>query len=175
MVRPLLLISIPLFILDQITKFWIVRNFDPPPPVTRIDIIPDWFEIIRVHNTGVAFGIGNETAWSNYLFGGIAIAALIGIIILYLKGWFPGRIGSAAAILLIGGIPGNVADRFIHGYVVDFVHVRLPLYDKLFPSTGGWWPAFNVADSCIFIAAILLFISAFLPEPKKESENPTPA
>jgi signal peptidase II len=42
--------------------------------------------------------------------------------------------------------------------VVDFIAVKLPYYDKLVPISGGWWPAFNVADSCICVAAVLLFI-----------------
>jgi len=164
--RALWAVILPLLILDQATKWWIVANFDPPPPYQSIDVISGWFEIIRLHNTGVAFGMGNDAAWSNYLFGAIALGVLAALPFLYRRNWFPGRLGRTAAILLMAGIPGNVIDRFVHGYVVDFIHVRLPLYGTLFPSTGGWWPAFNVADSCITIAAVLLFISAFLPEKK---------
>jgi signal peptidase II len=50
------------------------------------------------------------------------------------------------------------------GYVVDFLLVRVPFYDKIIPSSQGWWPAFNVADSCICIAATLLFIGGLREE-----------
>jgi signal peptidase II len=87
-----------------------------------------------------------------------------------------------AVALLLCGIFGNLTDRLVQGflldefreasfwqrlsegYVVDFVAVKLPLYDKLVPSSGGWWPAFNVADSCICIAAALLFIGGLREE-----------
>ena len=58
-------------------------------------------------------------------------------------------------------------ERLGQGYVVDFLDFKLPLYDKIMPSSGGHWPAFNVADSCISIAAALLFLTAIL-EAKKE-------
>ena len=54
--------------------------------------------------------------------------------------------------------------------MVDFASVKLPLYDKIITSSGGWWPAFNVADSCICIAACLIFISG-LREEAKDSKN----
>ena len=166
--RLLLLISLPLFVIDQITKWWILSRFPPPPPHEGFWVIEGWFEITRVHNMGVAFGMGNGQPWANYLFGGIAASAFVAIFILWKRGFFPGKLGTAAAVLLLAGIPGNLVDRLVHGYVVDFVHVRLPLYDKIIPSSGGWWPAFNVADACICVAASFLFILSFLPEKKAE-------
>ena len=53
--------------------------------------------------------------------------------------------------------------------LVDFLAVRLPLYDKLVPASGGWWPAFNVADSCICVAACLLFLGGLREENKPEA------
>ena len=54
--------------------------------------------------------------------------------------------------------------RLSAGYVVDFLAFKLPLYDKLVPSSHGWWPAFNVADSCICVAAVMLFIGGLRDE-----------
>ena len=68
----------------------------------------------------------------------------------------PTRLGAA---LLASGILGNLTDRLLHGYVVDFLDVILPWY--------GHWPAFNVADSCICVAAFLFLISGFTA-PKAE-------
>ena len=65
------------------------------------------------------------------------------------------------AALLASGIVGNLTDRLLHGYVVDFLDVILPWY--------GHWPAFNVADSCICVAAILFLISGFVaPKPAEK-------
>jgi signal peptidase II len=73
--------------------------------------------------------------------------------------------------LLVSGIVGNLFDRALpgRGYVVDFLDFILPFYDKVSPQSGGHFPSFNVADSCICIAAGLLIISAFR-QPKDEEE-----
>ena len=75
--------------------------------------------------------------------------------------------------MLLSGIIGNLTDRALpgRGYVVDFLDFLPPFYDKLVPSSGGHFPSFNVADSCICIAAGLLIISAFRA-PKEEKATP---
>jgi len=85
------------------------------------------------------------------------------ISLLWRKNAFPDRISKVAASLLISGILGNLTDRILpgRGYVVDFLDFLPPFYGKLFPSSGGHFPSFNVADSCICIAAALLILSAF--------------
>ncbi|MEM7700113.1 MAG: signal peptidase II [Verrucomicrobiota bacterium] len=171
MLRYLLTLSLPLYLLDQATKLWIVKQFiDPENPAAnpagliRIEVIPDFFNIVRVHNRGMAWGILSGNPFANYIFGTIAVAASIGIVILWKKGAFPDRITRTAAALMISGILGNLTDRILpgRGYVVDFLDFLPPFYGKLFPSSGGHFPSFNVADSCICIAAGLLIISAFL-------------
>ena len=163
--RLLLWLSLPLFLLDQATKWWIVSRFPPPPPHEGFWVIENWFEITRVHNMGVAFGMGNGQPWANWVFGAISATAFVAILVFTSRGFFPGLAGHLAAGLLLAGIPGNLIDRLVHGYVVDFVHMRLPLYDKIVPSSMGWWPAYNVADACICVAAALLFISSFAQDP----------
>lgn len=159
--KSFLAISLPLYIFDQVTKWFIVLNYDAPSPMRGYDhtvVIPGFFEIVRVHNTGVAFGRFNGTAWANVVFGAVAFAALIFIAICWRKGAFPIRTSQWAVFLLIPGILGNLTDRLVHGYVVDFLSFDLQFMV---------WPSFNVADSCICVAAFLLALSAFL-EPKKE-------
>lgn len=165
-------ISLPLFVLDYATKEYIVRHFaEPPAPddprynyfiPESVKVIDGFFDIVRVHNTGVAFGMGNGTAWANVVFGTITVCALFLIWWLWRSNSFPTRLSRVAVALLISGIMGNMLDRFTRGYVVDFLHV----YYKDFS-----WPAFNVADSCICVAATFLFISAFqkvpAPAPKE--------
>jgi len=101
------------------------------------------------------------------------------------KGRFPHPLSKVAVALLVCGIAGNLTDRLVQGfllehapaaslwqrlstgYVVDFIAIKLPYYDKLVPSSGGWWPAFNVADSCICVAAALLFFGGLREEKAK--------
>ena len=167
-------LSLPLFILDQLSKLWIVMTFPIPPEMPRvIEVIPGFFNIVRVHNTGMAFGLLNGNPYSNWIFGTIGIVAISGIVTLFRRGMFPDKLSKVAAALLLSGIIGNLTDRALpgRGYVVDFLDFLPPFYDKLVPSSGGHFPSFNVADSCICIAAGLLIISAFRT-PKEETETP---
>lgn len=180
----LLFLSLPLYILDQITKFWTIGRFEPPwvDPYDHIGVIEGWFHLVRVHNQGVAFGFGNGTAWAPVVFLIVPVIALTLIRIFWNKGLFKHPLSMIAVALLLCGIFGNLTDRLIQGflleefrtgsfwqrlsegYVVDFLLVKLPLYDKLVPTSQGWWPAFNVADSCICVAATLLFIGGLREE-----------
>ena len=165
--RWLLALTLPLYALDQLTKAWVLRRFAPPDSMLdeRIEVVPGFFWLHRVHNTGIAFGRFNGGAYSNVIFGGISITALVAVAILWRRGGFPTRAGKAAAALLMSGIVGNLTDRFAHGYVVDFLLFRLgSLYARL---TGNeYFPSFNLADSCICVAAGLLFLSAWQKSPK---------
>jgi signal peptidase II len=161
--RWLLSLTLPLYLIDQATKLWVLRRFPPPTefgPHEEIEVIPGFFWLHRLHNTGVAFGRFNDGKHSNLIFGSISLAALVAVVAIWRGNGFPTRIGRAAATLLITGILGNLTDRLVHGYVVDFLRFRLgDWYRKL---TGDpFFASFNVADSCICIAAALLFISAF--------------
>jgi signal peptidase II len=181
LMKLLLYLSLPLYVLDQLTKLWIVKSFpDPTVPGNGfkvIEVIPDFFNLVRVHNTGMAFGMFNGNPYANWIFGAIGITALTGIILLWKKGAFPDKITQVAAALLISGILGNITDRALpgRGYVVDFLDFILPFYDRIVPSSGGHFPSFNVADSCICVAAGLLVISAFrgpgTPDPKASKEE----
>lgn len=169
-------LSLPLFLIDQATKLWIVTSFPDPrePDMQRvIEVIPGFFNIVRVHNTGMAFGMFNGNPYANWIFGTIGIVAVTAIVLFWKKGAFPDRISKVAASLLVSGIAGNLFDRALpgRGYVVDFLDFILPFYDRIVPSSGGHFPSFNVADSCICIAAGLLIISAFR-QPKEEKGEP---
>ncbi len=137
--------------------------------------------ITRVHNTGVAFGMGNGTAWSSYLFLAIPVLAIVALIVLYRKNFFHTVWLKLAYVLLLAGVAGNLTDRLIqgflipyeqthgfftklmNGYVVDFIDVTIPVFNYR-------WPAFNVADSCIFVAAIIFFIASIFSARKKEEK-----
>ena len=159
-------LSLPLYILDQVTKYFIVKNFRDPEELGYTDAMPvieGFFNLVRVHNRGMAWGMLNGTEYANLLFGAIAVTALTFIILLWRKNTFPDKLSKTAAALLVSGILGNFTDRILpgRGYVVDFLDFKLPLYDLIDKRSGGHFPSFNVADSCICIAAGLLFIVAF--------------
>jgi len=183
--RNLLLgITLPLFLLDQISKWWIVLTFPEPGYGVRDIELTSWFHIIRVHNQGVAFGMGNGTAWAPLVFFFVPLLALAGIRYCWKNGVFQSKASRIAVSLLLAGIFGNFTDRLFQGfqlaeyagesfwkrlsegYVVDFISIWLPGFAKIMPSSQGWWPTFNVADSCICIAAGLLFFSGFTEEKK---------
>lgn len=175
-------ITIPLYLLDQISKWWVVLTFPEPGYGSRVIELSSWFHIIRVHNQGVAFGMGNGSAWAPIVFFFVPILAITGIRYFWIKGVFQNKPAKVAVALLLAGIFGNFTDRLFQGfqlkahlgqsfwtrlsegYVVDFISVWLPGFAKIMPSSQGWWPTFNVADSCICIAASLLFISGWLEE-----------
>lgn len=182
----LLTLSLPLYILDQISKWWIVYRFNEPlvgpdgtiyngtsdPP---IEVIDGFFNITRVHNQGVAFGFGNGSAWAPVVFLLIPILAVVAILHFWKKGAFTTPLMKTAVGLLFAGIAGNVTDRLLQGfwldrvkdgtfwerfsagYVVDFLDFTIPLVNYR-------WPSFNVADSCISVAACLLVIASFREE-----------
>ena len=153
--RLFLAITLPLYVLDQITKFLVLANI---PTHVTIEVIPGFFNLVQVHNTGAAFGMMKD---NNAFFIGLASVAIVAVAVMARRGCFldaPSRIGAA---LLASGIVGNLTDRLLHGYVVDFLDLILPWY--------GHWPAFNVADSCICVAAILFLISGFVaPKPAEK-------
>jgi len=181
----LLTITLPLYVIDQITKSLIVLNFPLPSIYSdlnrKIVVIEDVFNINRVHNTGVAFGMGNGTAWAPFVFLTIPIIALTVITLMWKKGVFTSWQGKGAFALLLTGILGNLTDRLtqgfalehlkdesfwtrlMNGYVVDFLDVILPWY--------GSWPTFNVADSCICVAAVLLIVTAWKDESKANPKS----
>jgi signal peptidase II len=145
----LLAVVLPLYALDQATKWWIVRNFAPHE---QRPVIPGFFDLCYWMNTGAAFSLGSGNNW---FFVVISLVALAGLAIFAWRGGFPDRLSRIAAALVTAGILGNLTDRLLHGHVVDFLlfdlHVRF----------ANPWPAFNVADSAICIAVGLFLIASF--------------
>lgn len=187
MTRLFLWVTLPLYLLDQATKAWTVWKFPVPWSYEAFDIpvVEDWFHLVRVHNQGVAFGMGNGTVWAPIVFMFVPLLALALIRYFWKQGAFPNLTSRLAIALLVCGVLGNLTDRLVQGflledlagaslwqrlsggYVVDFLLVKVPPYGWIFPKSGGWWPAFNVADSCICIAAGLLFIGGLQAESAK--------
>jgi signal peptidase II len=150
-----LAIVIPLYLLDQITKRLVLRYIGLDDVIV---VIPDRFNLIQAHNTGAAFSM---LSGNNHFFIGLASIAFIVLVVLTWRGSFKDKPSWVASALLASGIIGNLTDRILYGHVIDFLDVILPWY--------GHWPTFNVADSCIFIAAFLFVIAAFRGEAQPKS------
>ena len=149
----LIFLGLPLFALDQLTK-WLVRQYIPYG--AEIPIIPGFFSLVHASNTGAAFSMftGN-----NLFFIGLASVALAVILFLLIRDPTARtprqRLTNITKIsfgLLAAGIVGNLTDRILRGAVTDFLHFYVREYA---------WPSFNVADSCICIAAGLLIVASF--------------
>ena len=145
----LLFVTLPLFALDQVTKWLVVQNIEVGSAYT---VVPGFFDLVYLTNTGVAFSA--FTNKNNY-FIVLSVCVLIGLAVFYKRGAFKGRLLSTGFSLLIAGILGNLTDRILQHHVVDFL-----LFD-LHVKFADPWPAFNVADSCICVAAAIFVITSF--------------
>lgn len=140
-------------LLDQISKWWIVSDVMNPPQT--IEVTP-FFNIVLTHNRGVSFGL---FAAGSPMEKWVLVAVAIGISLFLLRWlWKEQLFLSALALgLIVGGAVGNVIDRVRIGAVIDFLD---------FHAYGTHWPAFNVADTAIFIGAALLILESFLVKDK---------
>ena len=144
-----LFLSLPLYALDQITKYLVLRFIDPSEPHI---VIPNFFALVHVTNTGAAFGSFRN---NNGFFIALSCVALVVVTILLLRREPRDPWRRVALALLMAGVLGNLTDRIVHGHVIDFL-----LFDLHLPFANPW-PAFNVADSCICIAVVCFMIYSF--------------
>ncbi|MBA4108171.1 MAG: signal peptidase II [Leptothrix sp. (in: Bacteria)] len=149
---PWLGIALVIFLLDQFTKTLIVGFFQHGDSRH----VTDFFNIVRAHNTGAAFSfLANAGGWQRWFFVGLGAVAA-GFIIYMLRQHGQQKLFAWALTLILAGAVGNVVDRLVYGYVVDFLDFHWSWMSPLFP--GGHFPAFNVADCGISIGAALLIL-----------------
>ena len=146
---PWLALALILLIADQFTKVLILGYYQ----LGDSTYVTSFFNVVRVHNTGAAFSfLASASGWQRWFFVGLGVAAA-GFIVWMLRGHGTQKMFSLALSLILGGALGNVIDRLLHGYVVDFIQVHY----------GGWYfPSFNVADSAITVGAVLLILDELL-------------
>lgn len=142
--RRLWLLAGIVFVLDQLTKYWIIQRlpFGSYGPGASIEVFPNFFYLVHVGNTGAA--------WSMFTGMSVLLALLAGATLLAIFFWRRqlGLRQPAAQLafgLLCGGITGNLADRIMHGHVIDFLDLHFGSYI---------YPTFNVADSAICVGVI---------------------
>jgi len=149
LVSPLEVIAIGTIVaVDQITKFLVRSTI---PLYSKQVIIPNLLDITHVQNTGAAFGVMNaaDFPYKSAVMIGIAALALVAISIYARQLGAHERLSRYGLALILGGAFGNLIDRAIAGYVVDFVDV--------YWGEAHFW-AFNVADAAITVGAILVLL-----------------
>lgn len=137
-------------IIDQVTKHWVAGSFGYRE---TLSVLP-FFNFTYVHNPGAAFSfLADQSGWQRWFFTVIASTACIVFIVWLAKTPRSQSLLSAAFALMLSGAMGNLIDRVLFGYVIDFLD---------FHWSGSHFPAFNVADSMIFIGAALMILDSFL-------------
>jgi signal peptidase II len=149
-------LAVIVILADQVTKTLILGWFQlgDSRPVT------DFFNLVRVHNTGAAFSfLAGASGWQRWFF--ITLGIVVSGFIVWMIRSHPGqKLFCFAVSMIMGGALGNVLDRALHGYVVDFLQFRFDFLAPIFH--GGYFPSFNIADSAITLGAVCLIVDEIL-------------
>lgn len=145
-------------VVDQVIKYFVLLYLEP---VGRVTAIPHLLDLVYVENTGVAFGMFSNMRW---LFVVITAFVIVVFIILLFKSGKDSRLFSISAALIVGGGVGNLIDRVLRGFVVDYLQLSF------------FSPVCNFADYCITIGTVLLiiyllFFSNFSDDNEKQSKR----
>ena len=159
--RILLIVFLVVIALDQSTKLMIQQTL---PLHKTVEIIPGFFNLIHVRNTGGAFGIfgGEKGPVGSVLFVVASLIAVGILVVLFLRVKEHEKMLTFSLALLLSGAIGNLLDRLSYGEVIDFLDFQVSLYH---------WPAFNVADSAISIGIGLMALELLIKEQKKPIKN----
>ena len=142
-------LTLVFLVLDQITKHWVAGSMDLYQSVN----MTAFFNITYVHNPGAAFSfLADQPGWQRWFFAAIAAIASVIFVVWLAKTPKENKSLSIAFALMLSGALGNLIDRVLLGYVIDFLDFYIGSYH---------WPAFNVADSAIFVGALLMVLDSF--------------
>lgn len=149
---PWLSLAALVIVLDQLSKLWIVDRYVLGDSTT----LTSYFNLVRAHNTGAAFSfLAGAGGWQRWFF--VALGAAASAFIVWMLRRHPAeKLMCFALTMVLGGAIGNVIDRLAYGYVVDFLQFHWDFLSGLFP--GGYFPAFNLADSAITLGAVCLIV-----------------
>ena len=149
-------LALIILLADQFSKILIVGVYQ----LGNSTLVSSFFNLVRVHNRGAAFSfLAGATGWQRWFFSAIGVLAAVFILWL-LKSHASQKLFAFALACILGGALGNVIDRLLYGYVVDFLQFHWNWLAPLFP--GGYFPAFNLADSAITIGAACLILDELL-------------
>ena len=145
-----------ILILDQLSKIWIDISMSL---YQSIPVFPG-FSITYARNYGAAFSfLSDAGGWQRWFFAALAAGISVGLVI-YLKSLKKDETLLAISLsLILGGAVGNLIDRVIYGYVIDFLDVYYQAYH---------WPVFNIADSAITVGVVFMLFESFVGKDKRE-------
>ncbi len=151
-------LSVVVFVIDQVTKFWFDNNLQMWERITVIPNVLDW---TLAYNTGAAFSfLAGASGWQRWLFTLIAVVVSV-VLVVWMKRLKADETWLAVGLaLVLGGALGNLVDRVIFGHVVDFILVHW--------QSSWYFPAFNIADSAITVGAVLLALDMFKSKKPEE-------
>lgn len=152
-------LTVFVIVLDQVSKQVAANVLEMYKPVAVMPM----FNWTLMHNTGAAFSfLSDETGWQRWFFTMIALVVSAVLIAWTSKLKAEDKWQAIAFALVMGGAVGNVIDRMLHGYVIDFIDVYYQ----------DWhWPAFNIADSAIFVGVAILIIESFRQHRREGAAN----
>lgn len=151
-----LALALLVVVLDQFTKTLVSGWFElgDSRPVTS------FFNLVRAHNKGAAFSfLADAAGWQRWFFTVLGLGASA-FIVWMMKNHPTQKLFCFAVSMIMGGALGNVIDRIWHGHVVDFLQFRFAFLEPVFH--GGYFPAFNIADSAITLGAVCLVLDELL-------------
>ncbi|UJP08579.1 MAG: signal peptidase II [Nitrosomonas sp.] len=141
-------------ILDLASKYWVESTLEFGERIA----LSGFFNLVLTYNPGAAFSfLSEQPGWQRWFLSGIAGSAAL-VIIFLLNKYRQEKLFCLSLSLILGGALGNLYDRVTLGHVVDFLDFHIGNYH---------WPAFNIADSAIFIGAALMIYDSF-----RKKENP---
>lgn len=156
MKKIILYISLITIVLDQIVKYLVTSSMEL---FKSIKVINNFFYITYVQNEGAAFGIMKNSRWIFITLAIIAIIAMVRYILVDKKIFMDEAISYA---LILGGIIGNLIDRIIFGYVIDYADFYIFGYN---------FPVFNIADACMVIGFIIVVYNLIFRGDRHEIDN----
>ena len=151
-----LALSLIILIADQFTKVLVIGYYQ----LGASTEVTSFFNLVRAHNSGAAFSfLSDASGWQRWFFSIIGLLAAV-LLVWLLKSHAGQKLFSFALACILGGAVGNVIDRLLYGYVVDFLDFHWRWLAPMF--SGGHFPAFNIADSAITIGASCLILDELL-------------
>ncbi|MFP1723357.1 signal peptidase II [Lonsdalea quercina] len=153
-------LALVVLVVDLGSKQWVMTHFQLGE---SLPLIP-FFNLTYAHNPGAAFSfLADKDGWQRWFFAVIALAITAALLVLMYRSSASQKLNNIAYAMIIGGAVGNLTDRLVHGYVIDFVDFYI----------NDWhYPIFNIADAGICIGALLIVLEGFfVSSEKKKAEG----
>lgn len=146
-----------IILIDQISKYWVVNNIGVTDSIT---IIPKLIDFVYVKNTGAAFSFLSDKTYGVWILSGISIIFCVCVVLFMIKSKPKNRLLMVSLALMLSGAVGNVIDRILRGFVVDFIE-----------TTFIKFPVFNIADIAITLGAFLVILYILFFDKAKTNEE----